>query len=538
MKNWTIRRRITAGLALLMLLFLASSGVTTISLLRLRDFAASRLRDDTIPGMIYGGQMVEHVLRGHIRALMAGASLDPVKRDQFVEQVVENVQHVTAALKGYEDAMTADEDKRNFEVLKTRRAEYLKIRGEYLTLIKAGKNTEAEALAVEKLEPVFATFREILTTMLQWNQSIATSVSNEMARTARTASLIAAVGASISIVSGIFIGWIIVRGTNRVLGNVAETLSEGASQVVAAASQISAASQSLAESASGQAASLEETSASLEEMSSVTKRNVENTHQASGLAKEAREAAESGSAEMAKMTSAMASLKASSNDIAKIIKTIDEISFQTNILALNAAVEAARAGEAGMGFAVVAEEVRSLAQRCAQAARETSNQIETTINKSKEGAELTEKVATAFNDIVTRIRTVDELAAEVSNASGEQRQGIEQINTAMIHIDKVTQGNAAGAEESASAAEELNAQAESMKGSVNELMTLVGGRRRTAQRRTPSKCDSAEIATQVVEPRAGHDVDTVHPNHSTHRNGSSNGKIEFTKLPGQGVVIR
>ena len=197
-------------------------------------------------------------------------------------------------------------------------------------------------------------------------------------------------------------------------------------------------------------------------------------------------------------------------------------------------MEAARAGEAGMGFAVVAEEVRSLAQRCAQAARETSNQIETTIIKSKEGAEHTEKVAASFKDIVTRIRKLDELAAEVSNASGEQRQGIEQINTAMIHIDKVTQGNAAGAEESASAAEELNAQAESMKGSVNELMHLVGGRRLTARFRTEAEQGQPKIPSPVVEAPAIKAVDSSPANHSGHRNGN----IEFTKIPGQGVIIR
>ena len=179
---------------------------------------------------------------------------------------------------------------------------------------------------------------------------------------------------------------------------------------------------------------------------------------------------------MAEMTTAMNAIKASSDDIAKIIKTIDEIAFQTNILALNAAVEAARAGEAGMGFAVVADEVRSLAQRCAQAAKETATKIEDAVQKSAHGAEISAKVAKSLEEIVTKARQVDEMAGEVASASREQTQGIEQVNTAVAQMDKVTQSNAATAEESASAAEELNAQADALKDAVAELLQMVDGR--------------------------------------------------------------
>jgi methyl-accepting chemotaxis protein len=231
----------------------------------------------------------------------------------------------------------------------------------------------------------------------------------------------------------------------------------------------------LAEGASEQASSLEETSSSLEEMSSMTKRNAENARQANDLAKQAREAADKGVGDMQTMAAAMAAIKVSSDDIAKIIKTIDEIAFQTNILALNAAVEAARAGEAGMGFAVVADEVRSLAQRCAQAAKETSGKIEGSIIKTGQGVDISTKVAQVLNEIVTKVRQVDELVTEVASASREQTEGITQINTAVGQMDKVTQSNAANAEESAAAAEELNAQAETMKQTVAELLQLVGG---------------------------------------------------------------
>jgi len=261
----------------------------------------------------------------------------------------------------------------------------------------------------------------------------------------------------------------------RALTRLVQDLSQSSAQVNGAASQVSSASQTLAQGSGEQAASIEETSASLEEMASMTKRNAENAQKANDLAREARLAADKGATDMQAMDTAMTAIKVSSDDIAKIIKTIDEIAFQTNILALNAAVEAARAGEAGMGFAVVADEVRSLAQRSATAAKETAAKIEGAITKTAQGVELSRKVASALNDIVAKARQVDELASSVASASREQTQGITQINVAVGEMDKVTQANAASAEESAAAAQELNAQAGLMKSAVTELMNLVGG---------------------------------------------------------------
>jgi len=265
------------------------------------------------------------------------------------------------------------------------------------------------------------------------------------------------------------------RSIVRPLTAAIQHLQEAGEQTVHASNEISAASQTLAEGASEQAASLEETSASLEELSSMTRRNSENSQKANDLAKQARVAADKGVADMQTMNVAMEAIKVSSDDVAKIIKTIDEIAFQTNILALNAAVEAARAGEAGMGFAVVADEVRNLAQRSAQAAKETAAKIEGAIGKSRQGVEISNTVTLTLNEIVTKARLVDELAAEVAGASHEQTQGIAQINVAVGQMDKVTQSNAASAEESAAAAAELNAQAAAMKESVAELSRLVGG---------------------------------------------------------------
>ncbi len=288
------------------------------------------------------------------------------------------------------------------------------------------------------------------------------------------------------------------QAVTRHIRALAGRLSEGCNQVASAATQVAAASQQLAEGASEQAASIEETSASLEEMASMTKRNAESAQAAKNLVGQARQAADTGVADVEHMTAAMDAVKTSSEQITKIIKTIDEIAFQTNILALNAAVEAARAGEAGMGFAVVADEVRNLAQRSAQAARETADRIEDALKKTQQGVQISGKVAQGLKDITAKVREVDQIVAEIATASVEQSQGISQINTAVTQMDKVTQANAATAEETASASEELSNQAKAFK---EELVQF-----------TVSEADVSASQT-LAEPPAAKD--------STHVNGKA-----------------
>jgi methyl-accepting chemotaxis protein len=279
----------------------------------------------------------------------------------------------------------------------------------------------------------------------------------------------------IALLIGVGFVWLNRRIIVQPLQASISVIQSASEQTSAAAAQISATSQTLAAGASQQAAALEETSASLEEISSMTKRNAEGAQQAKELANQTRCAADAGAADMDEMRKAMGDIKASSDGISKIIKTIDEIAFQTNILALNAAVEAARAGEAGMGFAVVADEVRSLAQRSARSSKETSEKIQEAIERSERGVAISEKVAKSLAVIVTGARKVDALVAEIASASGEQNQGIGQVNQAVSEVDKVTQSNASGAEEGAAAAEELSAQAIVMRESIAELRQLVVG---------------------------------------------------------------
>ncbi len=296
------------------------------------------------------------------------------------------------------------------------------------------------------------------------------SVEGAMARLGYTLFL----GVGLGLLLGTAAAFLIIRGVNRALAATAETLSGSAQLVASAAGQVTASSQSLAEGSSEQAASLEEIGSSIEELTSMTKLNAAHADSGKQASHEARSAAESGAEHMARMQEAMGAIAHSSDEISKIIKTIDEIAFQTNLLALNAAVEAARAGEAGAGFAVVAEEVRSLAQRSAVAAKETAAKIEDSTRKSAQGAEISALVAQELATIVAKAREVDRLVNEVASASREQSEGLVQINGAIAQLDKVTQGNAAGAEETASAAEQLNAQSTELLQAASSLAALVG----------------------------------------------------------------
>jgi methyl-accepting chemotaxis protein len=275
-------------------------------------------------------------------------------------------------------------------------------------------------------------------------------------------------------ISGV-LSFIVIRSVNTSLSQSISELTEGAEQVASAANQISSSSQSLAQGASEQAASLEETSASSEEINSMARKNAENSHSAAGLVAQSQQRFVDTNQALELMIVAMNDINTSSDKVAKIIKVIDEIAFQTNILALNAAVEAARAGEAGMGFAVVADEVRNLAQRCAQAAKDTAALIEESIGKSNDGKTKVDQVANSIRTITEESARVKTMVSEVSLGSQEQTKGIEQVAKALTQMEQVTQQSAASAEESAAAAEELNAQSASLMEVVTRLGLLVGG---------------------------------------------------------------
>jgi methyl-accepting chemotaxis protein len=238
-------------------------------------------------------------------------------------------------------------------------------------------------------------------------------------------------------------------------------------------------------------------------MSVMIRSTAENADKVKDYANQARGAAQSGAQTMAEMNTAMHAIEASSGEVAKIVKNIDEIAFQTNILALNAAVEAARAGEAGAGFAVVADEVRSLAQRSAAAAKETAEKIEAAIANSRRGSISCGKVGESLDEIVSKVSAADALVVEIATAAKEQAQGIQQVGLTMTQMDKVTQSNAANAEESATAAEELSAQAKAMQESVQSLRALVSSVARQQREYQGGGRANGERMRRPAVPRVG-----------------------------------
>ncbi|WP_415908709.1 methyl-accepting chemotaxis protein [Oleiharenicola sp. Vm1] len=372
---------------------------------------------------------------------------------------------------------------------------YVAIVGETVALCRRDlKGAEANFIALQK------SFHEMEDELAQLSDAIEAAAHQANAESAAhfqafTRHVLITAAVAFVLLAGLSLA--VARSIPRPFAEVIRRLGEAADGNDHSSRALSQNSNVLAEGASSQAASLEQTSASLEEISSMAKRNAEGAARAKELATHARHSADQGTHEVSAMNDAMSAIKESSDGIAKIIKAIDEIAFQTNILALNAAVEAARAGEAGAGFAVVAEEVRALAQRSAVAARETAERIDDSVAKSRHGAEVCAKVAAGLQEITAKSREVDELVGEIARASVEQTQGIEQVNRAVGQMDKVIQNSAARAEEGAGIAQELIVQSSALKDSVAELSRLVGGTATVA----PSGLPRASAASPAVRAR-------------------------------------
>jgi methyl-accepting chemotaxis protein/methyl-accepting chemotaxis protein-1 (serine sensor receptor) len=367
----------------------------------------------------------------------------------------------------------------------------------------SGGDLDAAATAFKELLPVEANIEQVGPSILKTQDvHIAEDKQGSLSSvtTARWLSmLLVALSAGVSVLVGI-----VIAGVNKTLRNSLLELSESSEQIASAAGQVSSSSQSLAQGSSQQAATIEETSSASAEINSMAQRNTENSSSAASIVTSSETGFRRANDSLSEMVVAMEGISNSSQKISKIIKVIDEIAFQTNILALNAAVEAARAGDAGMGFAVVADEVRNLAQRCAQAAKDTATLIEESIEKSDGGMMKVDQVAIAIREITEESSKIKVLVDEINVGSIEQSRGIDQISRSITQMEQVTQGNAANSEQSAAAAQQLSAQAQTMKDIISQLRSLVESSPATISRGkiAPPRKAAHKLAIPALKPLA------------------------------------
>ncbi|HEY0163693.1 MAG TPA: methyl-accepting chemotaxis protein [Edaphobacter sp.] len=444
------------------------------------------LTTDTIPGMVYGNAMNYDVADMRVWQLRYITSANQTDTQQIAQELAKVREKFSQDEKSYETYLVQDQDKQNFARLRTYVENSDNGWAKVVALHNSNKVAEAANLYTSEVRENVISMSNVLNDMVDWNKKGADASIAEIIKNTKSAWWFTLVTAIVALVAGAGIAWFMISTLNRQMHQVVAELTEGAEQIASAASQVASSSQSLAQGASEQAASIEETSASSEEINSMARKNTDNSRSMAELMTSSSDLIGKTNKELDEMVLSMDEINESSGKISKIIKVIDEIAFQTNILALNAAVEAARAGEAGMGFAVVADEVRNLAQRSAQAAKDTALLIEESIAKSNAGKRKVDQVADAIQKITVDSSKVKTLVDEVSLGSEEQSRGLDQIARAITQMEQVTQTSAANAEESAAAAEELNAQSDSLRDVVLRLNAMAGSAGQVDSRKHPS----------------------------------------------------
>jgi methyl-accepting chemotaxis protein len=450
-------------------------GVSTLIGLAGFEKIAESLSDESLAGVSACAKVESDILelRGDAWKQMA---FSDAKQVAALEQNIQRLKRrINAGLADLEKAILQDEERQINRKIKPGLERYYRALEALAAARRTGTNEETVEKHAAEANSTFEAVKESIQSETDFNRKTGAENTAAAASTGARLKWTTWLILIISVVAGSGIFFVVVRSINQVLHRTVSELAEGAEQITSASSQVASSSQGLAQGASEQAASLEETSASSEEITSMTRKNAENSQSAAAMMGEVDHRITEGNRTLEQMVISMREITSSSGKISKIIKVIDEIAFQTNILALNAAVEAARAGEAGMGFAVVAGEVRNLAQRSAQAAKDTAALIEESIGKSNEGSTKLQKVTEVIQAITKSATKVKTLVDDVNLGSQEQARGIEQISKAIAQMDRLTQSTAANAEESASASEQMSAQAEALSQIVVQLRSLVGG---------------------------------------------------------------
>ncbi|NUN06183.1 MAG: MCP four helix bundle domain-containing protein [Bdellovibrio sp.] len=372
-----------------------------------------------------------------------------------------------------EQAVSAEEVKL-LKDIKEIEKETLPLINQVVDLQKSGDSSQAKDVLMNSAKPAFITWLARINKFIDY-QEAANSVESKVARgLAKGFQDLMLILTAFGILASVIITYLVMKSIVPALSAAATGLDKSSESISSISQSIYNSSQLLSEGATKQASSIEEISASIEELTSMTKMNASSADSGKAAANQARALAEAGAEEMIQMQKAMDAIQQSSNEISAIINTIDNIAFQTNLLALNASVEAARAGDQGKGFAVVANEVRGLAQRSADAAKETSQKIENALERSAQGVELSKKVMEGFKQILEKSRNVDTIVGEVAQASKEQSTGFIQITSAISEMDRITQNNAKLAAETAQTLEVLNEQSTEVRAASSNLLKIVG----------------------------------------------------------------
>ena len=466
--------RIACGILAGLLVSMACYGLHALGTL---DFSFETIANKTAPKALLVGDLnrgFSEMVAG-ARGLLAFAyAKDPALQAKARQQFQNGASRAESALPAMQPLLVTDEGRKLLEDMKSRYSQWVPAYRDMERLVDSGDLDGAVRLQSQRIAPhALAVSQEgdrLAALIDQILQSERRKAQDQYAAAHWFLLLLMLAG----IAAGAAALWV-TGSVMEDLSRLAAEMREDSQQVAGAAQQVASASQSLAQGTSQQAATLEETSSSTSEITSITRKNSENTRTVTGLMDQTARLVEGANHNLQEMVQSMKEINGSSEKISKIIKVIDEIAFQTNILALNAAVEAARAGEAGMGFAVVADEVRNLAQRSAQAAKDTAALIEESIGKSRQGSQKLDQVAQSIREITASSTQVKVLVDEVDTGSQEQARGIEQIANAVGQMEQVTQRSAANAEESAAASEELASQAQSLYSLVAQLRGVVGG---------------------------------------------------------------
>jgi len=433
-----------------------------------------------------------------VRGILLGTMTSNTEMVSSAEGTLqEGREQVASSIREIEPLLSTDESRRIVQTLKGHARDLEQSVNRFQSAIKGQRMDEAVQLLSVEMRPPFVGASKEARDFLALQSRVVSAAALEADQQVTVSRLLATLfsGLTLAVALGLMVTF---YRSNRELQQIAGEIGEGSRQVAGAAQQVSGSSQAMAQGSSEQAASLEETSASTEEINSMTQKNAENARQAATETEKADHLLKETDQKLGQMIESMREINTSSEKISKIIRVIDEIAFQTNILALNAAVEAARAGEAGMGFAVVADEVRNLSQRCAQAAKDTSDLIEESIVRSNEGKTRLDEVANCVTRVFTNATRIKELSNEVHVGSQEQARGIEQISRSVAQMQQVTQSTAASAEESASAGEEMSAQAHSLNDAVGRLHVLIGG---AAESGKPSKAGRGRAKARLSAQR-------------------------------------